>query len=153
MNRLRRALLLDQDEQVGKKRFSLFNGKSRNELVVLPRLNISSPCVEYPLSPASAIEIGNEHISMYRPRSVHIESSSSMKQTRCRSTKLSINQETSSDFDKESYLQLGMNYHEKGELEKATHYWRLSSETGSPLGLFFYGIALRHGWVCLFIYK
>jgi hypothetical protein len=45
------------------------------------------------------------------------------------------------------YLQLGMKYHEKGELEKATHYWRLSAENGSPLGLFFYGIALRHGWV------
>ncbi|KAI9318126.1 hypothetical protein BX666DRAFT_1935015 [Dichotomocladium elegans] len=46
------------------------------------------------------------------------------------------------------YLQLGMQCHEKGELEKATHYWRLSAENDSPLGLFFYGIALRHGWGC-----
>lgn len=45
------------------------------------------------------------------------------------------------------YLQLGMQCHEKGELEKATYYWRLSAENDSPLGLFFYGIALRHGWV------
>lgn len=146
MNRLRRALLLDQDDQVGKKRFSLFNGKSRNELVVLPRLNISSPNVDYSPSPASAVEMGNEHINMYRPRSVHIESASSIRQSRRRSTKLPINEPTV-DLDKDSYLQLGMNYHEKGELEKATHYWRLSAETGSPLGLFFYGIALRHGWV------
>lgn len=147
MNRLRRALLLDHDDQVGKKRFSLFNGKSGNELVVLPRLNISSPSVEYTSSPASAIEMGNEHINLYRPRSVHIESGSSIKQTRRRSTKLSIHNEPTADLDKDSYLQLGMNYHEKGELEKATHYWRLAAETGSPLGLFFYGIALRHGWV------
>lgn len=48
----------------------------------------------------------------------------------------------------DSYLQLGMKYHEKGELEKATHYWRLAAESESPLGLFFYGIALRHGWGC-----
>ncbi|KAI8891269.1 HCP-like protein [Backusella circina FSU 941] len=48
----------------------------------------------------------------------------------------------------DQYLQLGMQYHEKGELEKATHYWRLSAEKESPLGLFFYGIALRHGWGC-----
>ncbi|CDS05911.1 hypothetical protein LRAMOSA08439 [Lichtheimia ramosa] len=46
------------------------------------------------------------------------------------------------------YLQLGMQCHEKGELEKATYYWRLSAENDSPLGLFFYGIALRHGWGC-----
>ncbi|KAI8145010.1 hypothetical protein BJV82DRAFT_501977, partial [Fennellomyces sp. T-0311] len=48
----------------------------------------------------------------------------------------------------DQYLQLGMQYHESGELEKATYYWHLSAETESPLGLFFYGIALRHGWGC-----
>lgn len=47
----------------------------------------------------------------------------------------------------DQYLQLGMQCHERGELEKATYYWRLSAENDSPLGLFFYGIALRHGWV------
>ncbi|KAG0176275.1 hypothetical protein DFQ29_006334 [Apophysomyces sp. BC1021] len=41
-----------------------------------------------------------------------------------------------------------MRFHELGELEKATQYWRLSAEQESPLGLFFYGIALRHGWGC-----
>ncbi|KAI9475833.1 MAG: hypothetical protein EXX96DRAFT_574860 [Benjaminiella poitrasii] len=55
---------------------------------------------------------------------------------------------SSNDFDENSYLQLGLKYHEQGEIEKATHYWRLSAESGSPLGLFFYGIALRHGWGC-----
>ncbi|KAI8393574.1 uncharacterized protein BYT42DRAFT_551518 [Radiomyces spectabilis] len=48
----------------------------------------------------------------------------------------------------ENYLQLGMQYHERGELEKATQYWRLAAKEEQPLGLFFYGIALRHGWGC-----
>lgn len=52
----------------------------------------------------------------------------------------------------DQYLQLGMQCHERGELEKATYYWRLSAENDSPLGLFFYGIALRHGWVSNIIY-
>ncbi|KAI8978149.1 hypothetical protein BDB01DRAFT_697902, partial [Pilobolus umbonatus] len=50
--------------------------------------------------------------------------------------------------DRDTYLQLGMKYHEEGQLEKATYYWRLSAQGGSALGLFFYGIALRHGWGC-----
>ncbi|KAF7720972.1 hypothetical protein EC973_005656 [Apophysomyces ossiformis] len=50
--------------------------------------------------------------------------------------------------EEDQNLQLGMYYHEHGELEKATQYWRLSAEQNSPLGLFFYGIALRHGWGC-----
>lgn len=52
-----------------------------------------------------------------------------------------------SSENSDEYLHLGMQYHERGELEKATYYWRLSAENESPLGLFFYGIALRHGWV------
>ncbi|KAI8979902.1 hypothetical protein BDB01DRAFT_798004 [Pilobolus umbonatus] len=53
-----------------------------------------------------------------------------------------------SSATKDQYLQLGMQYHEKGELEKATYYWKLSAENDSPLGLFLYGLALRHGWGC-----
>lgn len=49
----------------------------------------------------------------------------------------------------DEYLQLGVQYHESGKLEKATHYWRMAAERDHPLGLFFYGIALRHGWVSL----
>jgi hypothetical protein len=54
------------------------------------------------------------------------------------------------------YLQLGIQFYEKGELEQASYYWKLSAEeeessrkkdTASPLGIFFYGLALRHGWV------
>jgi hypothetical protein len=49
----------------------------------------------------------------------------------------------------DEYLQLGLACHENGKLEKATHYWRMAAERDHPLGLFFYGIALRHGWVSL----
>ncbi|CAO3696813.1 unnamed protein product [Umbelopsis ramanniana] len=48
----------------------------------------------------------------------------------------------------DEFLQLGLACHENGKLEKATHYWRMAAERDHPLGLFFYGIALRHGWGC-----
>lgn len=51
--------------------------------------------------------------------------------------------------ESDRFLQLGMQCHERGELDKATYYWRLSADNESPLGLFFYGIALRHGWVII----
>jgi hypothetical protein len=56
---------------------------------------------------------------------------------------------------KPDYLvQLGIQYYEKGELETAIHYWKLlttldnsTSNRMIGLGTFFYGLALRHGWV------
>ncbi|KAG2179884.1 hypothetical protein INT43_003670 [Umbelopsis isabellina] len=48
----------------------------------------------------------------------------------------------------DEYLQLGVQFHESGKLEKATNYWRMAADMDHPLGLFFYGIALRHGWGC-----
>ncbi|KAG9293821.1 hypothetical protein G9A89_019159 [Geosiphon pyriformis] len=39
-------------------------------------------------------------------------------------------------------------FHETNELEKATFYFKLAADKESPLGLFLYGIALRHGWGC-----
>lgn len=168
MNRLRKALSMNYDnansEEVGKKRFSLFSNKSKNSLVVeIPT------CVEEYASPSAPINI-QQHSDIYnRPRSVNIDNSSSNVSFNSSITSNSTHNVKSihsndiaspiptsrsihkDQFDNESLLQLGMNYHEKGELEKATHYWRLSAETGSPLGLFFYGIALRHGWVSVLI--
>lgn len=46
-----------------------------------------------------------------------------------------------------SHLQLGIQFYEKGELENATHYWRLATEEDEMMATFFYGLALRHGWV------
>lgn len=46
-----------------------------------------------------------------------------------------------------SHLQLGIQFYEKGELENAAHYWRLATEENEMMAIFFYGLALRHGWV------
>jgi hypothetical protein len=48
----------------------------------------------------------------------------------------------------DQYLQSGIKHHELGQLEKATHYFRLASNQGCPIGMFLYGISLRHGWGC-----
>jgi TPR repeat protein len=169
MNRLKKAFSLDykdqgssSTDQSNRKRFSLFKTNSRANL---PRLSISHS--EYTPALGSAIEIGNRHsqqILDYRPKSAHYDAASfiSFNTTTTTTTNTtttqnryasmqSINSDLltrGDDTDKDAYLQLGMKYHEKGELEKATHYWRLAAESGSPLGLFFYGIALRHGWGC-----
>lgn len=135
MNRLKKAFSLDRAGDQRTKRFSFFKSSS-----------------EQPV----------DDINAFRPRSAHFESNSlnsfistttdnsiqprSMQSDiRRRSTGTSNNNK---EEEEDSYLQLGMKYHEKGELEKATHYWRLAAENESPLGLFFYGIALRHGWGC-----
>ncbi|ORX64131.1 HCP-like protein, partial [Basidiobolus meristosporus CBS 931.73] len=48
----------------------------------------------------------------------------------------------------DQYVQLAIQSHEKNELEKAAHFFRLAACQGSPIGLFLYGISLRHGWGC-----
>ncbi|GAA5807675.1 hypothetical protein MFLAVUS_001046 [Mucor flavus] len=45
-------------------------------------------------------------------------------------------------------LLVGIEYFEKGELDLAYSYWKLAAETDSLLGIFFYGLSLRHGWGC-----
>lgn len=141
----------------------------------LSRFSISSPCVEYPPDINSAIEFNSNRqkqqvfglrsahsltsfdenllvTSTERPSNNHPHISRSLQSIHSSSTSLSdlpsTTKRSSQSENTHDYLQLGMKYHEKGELEKATHYWRLSAEGGSPLGLFFYGIALRHGWGC-----
>nr|CAG8459468.1 9805_t:CDS:2 [Entrophospora candida] len=48
----------------------------------------------------------------------------------------------------DEYIQMAIKFHESNELEKATYYFRMAADRNSPLGLFLYGIALRHGWGC-----
>ncbi|CAG8542526.1 11259_t:CDS:2 [Racocetra persica] len=48
----------------------------------------------------------------------------------------------------DEFIQKAIQYHEANELEKATYYFKLAAEKDSPLGLFLFGIALRHGWGC-----
>lgn len=55
-----------------------------------------------------------------------------------------------SDKKRQIYLQLGIQFYEKGELDNATHYWKLSATEENeitPLGTFFYGLSLLFGWV------
>ncbi|KAI7905677.1 uncharacterized protein BX663DRAFT_500548 [Cokeromyces recurvatus] len=179
MNKLKKAFSIDRQDQksseINKKRFSLFHKKKHTG--ELPRLSISTPCIEYPPILHSAFELNHSQpFVKYRPRSVQIESNSFHSFNSTSTTTASLNTQenrslysvhsdinnnnvsedqkgmasanNNNDFDENSYFQLGMKYHEKGELEKATYYWRLSAKSRSPVGLFFYGIALRHGWGC-----
>ncbi|CAO3615943.1 unnamed protein product [Cunninghamella blakesleeana] len=45
-------------------------------------------------------------------------------------------------------LQAGIQYHEAGQLEKATDCFRRTAAQDSPMGMFLYGVSLRHGWGC-----
>ncbi|KAI9280858.1 hypothetical protein BC943DRAFT_283035 [Umbelopsis sp. AD052] len=48
----------------------------------------------------------------------------------------------------EAHVQKGIRYHEGGQLEKATQHFRAAADRDSPMGMFLYGISLRHGWGC-----
>ncbi|ORX98468.1 HCP-like protein, partial [Basidiobolus meristosporus CBS 931.73] len=48
----------------------------------------------------------------------------------------------------DKYVQQAIQCHEHNQLEKAAHFFRLAACQGSPVGLFLYGISLRHGWGC-----
>ncbi|KAG5456536.1 MAG: hypothetical protein BJ554DRAFT_3698, partial [Olpidium bornovanus] len=45
-------------------------------------------------------------------------------------------------------VRLAIDHLESGEVEKAFEQLILAAEKGSPLGLFLFGISLRHGWGC-----
>ncbi|KAI8090402.1 hypothetical protein BDF21DRAFT_411184 [Thamnidium elegans] len=53
-----------------------------------------------------------------------------------------------SEDDIENLVQQGIMFHEKGQLEKATSLFRIAAEKENPLGMFLYGVSLRHGWGC-----
>lgn len=48
-------------------------------------------------------------------------------------------------------IQRGIQYHENGDVDRATAEFKHAAEEGSPMGMFFYGLALRHGWVMCFL--
>ncbi|CEP11862.1 hypothetical protein [Parasitella parasitica] len=54
----------------------------------------------------------------------------------------------SPDAEVESLVHQGIAFHEKGQLEKATQLFRIGAEKGNPIGMFLYGVSLRHGWGC-----
>ncbi|CAO3587968.1 unnamed protein product [Absidia cylindrospora] len=48
----------------------------------------------------------------------------------------------------EAMVQSGIEYHERSQLEKATDCFRQAATMDSPMGMFLYGVSLRHGWGC-----
>ncbi|KAK3821336.1 MAG: hypothetical protein J3Q66DRAFT_280083 [Benniella sp.] len=48
----------------------------------------------------------------------------------------------------EDIVRQGIDYHESGDISKATHYFRTAAEMGDPVGMLMYGLAVRHGWGC-----
>ncbi|KAI7832750.1 hypothetical protein BC939DRAFT_391036 [Gamsiella multidivaricata] len=48
----------------------------------------------------------------------------------------------------EDYVRQGIEFHEIGEISKATHYFRTAAEIGDPVGMLMYGLSVRHGWGC-----
>jgi hypothetical protein len=52
------------------------------------------------------------------------------------------------DSEAERLVHEGIKFHEAGKLEQATEMFRQSSLMDFPMGMFLYGVSLRHGWGC-----
>ncbi|KAG1449982.1 hypothetical protein G6F56_008481 [Rhizopus delemar] len=50
--------------------------------------------------------------------------------------------------DLEKLIQDGITFHERGQLEQAAQLFKIAAEQENPLGMFLYGVSLRHGWGC-----
>lgn len=48
----------------------------------------------------------------------------------------------------EKMVHEGIKFHEAGKLEKATEMFKQASNLDFPMGMFLYGVSLRHGWGC-----
>ncbi|KAG0068417.1 hypothetical protein BGZ89_004740 [Linnemannia elongata] len=48
----------------------------------------------------------------------------------------------------EDFVRQGIEFHEIGEISKATQYFRSAAEMGDPVGMLMYGLSVRHGWGC-----
>ena len=48
----------------------------------------------------------------------------------------------------EDHVTLGIGFHQEDLLPQATHHFQLAAEAGSPTGMLFYSLSLRHGWGC-----
>lgn len=64
------------------------------------------------------------------------------------------NKQLSPEAEVEALVHEGIVFHERGQLEKATQLFRIGAEKGNPIGMFLYGVSLRHGWVrCCLLYE
>ncbi|KAI7832379.1 hypothetical protein BC939DRAFT_482779 [Gamsiella multidivaricata] len=48
----------------------------------------------------------------------------------------------------EDFVRQGIEYHEVGDIGKATTFFRTAAELGDPVGMLMYGLSVRHGWGC-----
>lgn len=50
------------------------------------------------------------------------------------------------DMTPAMHLEKGIEFHEKGEVQKATYHWRLAAKAEIPTAMLLYALACRHGW-------
>ncbi|KAL0257376.1 hypothetical protein SLS55_008187 [Diplodia seriata] len=50
------------------------------------------------------------------------------------------------DMTPSMHLEKGIEFHEKGEVQKATYHWRLAAKAEIPTAMLLYALACRHGW-------
>ncbi|KAF9106416.1 hypothetical protein BGX29_009572 [Mortierella sp. GBA35] len=48
----------------------------------------------------------------------------------------------------EDYVRQGIEFHEVGNIAKATSFFRTAAEMGDPVGMLMFGLSVRHGWGC-----
>lgn len=53
---------------------------------------------------------------------------------------------TSAELTSEEHLELGIQTHNSGNLNKSTYHLRLAAKAGLPTGMLLYALACRHGW-------
>jgi TPR repeat protein len=52
----------------------------------------------------------------------------------------------SAELTAEEHLEIGIQTHSAGELNKSTYHLRIAAREGSPTGMLLYALACRHGW-------
>jgi TPR repeat protein len=52
----------------------------------------------------------------------------------------------SAELTAEEHLEIGIQSHSNGELNKSTYHLRIAAREGSPTGMLLYALACRHGW-------
>ncbi|KAK8162865.1 hypothetical protein IWX90DRAFT_254504 [Phyllosticta citrichinensis] len=50
------------------------------------------------------------------------------------------------DMTPQMHLEKGIEFHQKGEVQKATYHWRLAAKAEIPTAMLLYALACRHGW-------
>ncbi|KAI8983116.1 hypothetical protein BDB01DRAFT_792518 [Pilobolus umbonatus] len=96
-------------------------------------LNVSSPNNNSPITPSSDLSL---------PHTAIPSMSNQQKKTNIKKQSMYEGGEA------ERFVHQGIKFHELGKLEEGTEMFRQASLLELPIGLFLYGVALRHGWGC-----